>query len=168
MDNSLENNTELADKIKNLYYKNRLWIFLLASTVLIAIASVIILKTINIKKNNLIAEKYVQAGLYLASGKDEKAKNIFEEIINSKNKFYSILAVNLIVEKNLVKEKEKIIEYFQKLEEINYSKDKSDLIKLKKALFLIKSGETKAGEDILKNLVEENSTLGKISQQILE
>ena len=77
------------------------------------------------KKNNLIAEKYVQAGLYLASGKDEKAKNIFEEIINSKNKFYSILAVNLIVEKNLVKEKEKIIEYFQKLEEINYSKDKS-------------------------------------------
>ena len=39
-------------------------------------------------------------------------KILFEEIILSKNKFYSILALNTILEKKLEKDKNKIIKIF--------------------------------------------------------
>ena len=39
------------------------------------------------KNNKLISEKYVQAGLYLASNDKEKAKDYYNDIILSKNKF---------------------------------------------------------------------------------
>ena len=49
----------------------------------------------------MISEKYVKAGILLSNNKNEKAlKNYYEEIILSKNKFYSILALNTIIEKN--------------------------------------------------------------------
>ena len=55
------------------------------------------------KKNSLISEKYVQADLFLSNKNSEKAKKIFEEIIFSENKFYSILALNTILEEDLEK-----------------------------------------------------------------
>ena len=70
--------------------------------------------------------------LYLASENKDKAKKIYEEIILSKNDFYSILALNKIVEKNLVIEENKVLEYFNILEKSISSKDEKDLIILKK------------------------------------
>ena len=43
-----------------------------------------------IKSNNLISEKYISTGLYLSTKDIEKSKNFYEEIILSKNKFYSV------------------------------------------------------------------------------
>ena len=71
----------------------------------------------NEKKNKLIAEKYIQAGLYLTSENEENAILLLEEIIQSKNNFYSILALNIIVEKNLIKRQNKVLEYFKILED---------------------------------------------------
>ncbi len=168
MDNSLENNTKFKEKLILFYNNNKYKIYLFMFVLLISIISIIAFNILKKKENNLMAEKYVQAGLYLASNNNKEAKNLYEEIINSKNKFYSILALNLIIEKNLITDQKKILDYFQLLEKINYSKDKIDLIKLKKALYLIKFGDKNSGNNILKNLVKENSTIGKISKQILE
>ena len=66
------------------------------------------------KKNSLIAEKYIQAGIYLANKKNADATLIFEEIIESKNKFYSILSLNTILEKKLLTDKKKNLINFQK------------------------------------------------------
>ena len=41
-----------------------------------------------------------KAGLLLAEQKNYEANEIFGNIIMSKNKFYSILALNAIIEKN--------------------------------------------------------------------
>ena len=46
----------------------------------------------------MISEKYIQAGLYLASKDEKKSKDLYEEVILSNNKFYSILALNTILE----------------------------------------------------------------------
>ena len=62
----------------------------------------------------------------------------------SKNKFYSILALNTILEKNLVEKEEKILGYFKTLESINFSEDTKDIINFKKALFLIKMSDFRA------------------------
>tara|TARA_B100000767_G_C19307628_1_gene346217 strand:+ start:59 stop:457 length:399 start_codon:yes stop_codon:yes gene_type:complete len=123
--------------------------------------------TINIKKkNNLIAEKYIEAGLYLASNKKEMSKNVYEEIILSKNKFYSILALNIILEKNLVSDKNKILDYFQLVEESNKSNEYKDLIIFKKALYLIKNGSRQKGNLLLKNLIENESKFKPLAEEI--
>jgi len=91
-----------------------------------------------------------------------------EEIVLSKNDFYSILALNLILEKNLITEKKKIIKYFKILEETTSAKDKNDLIKFKKALYLMKNSDNEKGENIMKNLMDQNSNLKPIIKELLE
>ena len=55
----------------------------------------------------MIADKYLKAGIFLSNNNKDDAKNLYEEVVLSKNKFYSILALNVIIEKDLVKDKEK-------------------------------------------------------------
>ena len=51
---------------------------------------------------------YITAGIYLLSKDYEKSKSIYKEIILSKNKFYSVLALNNIIENALEKDNEEI------------------------------------------------------------
>ena len=167
MDQSEENNKELKDKILNFYSLNKLKIFFTILIIILAIFTFFFMKFTNEKKNIIIGEKYIKAGLYLASSDMSKAKTIYEEIILSENNFYSILSLNTIIEKNLVSDKNKIIDYFKTLEKSITSKDQKDLIKLKKALFLFKESEIEAGNSLLKELIEENSNLKKIAQDLI-
>ena len=91
------------------------------------------------KETNSISEKYIQVGLLLSSNENEKSKILLEEIILSKNKFYSILALNILLENNLENDKNKILNYFQIVEKSNKLKSYKDLIVFKKALYLIKN-----------------------------
>jgi hypothetical protein len=131
------------------------------------IISLIFIKQNNQKKNNLIAEKYVQAGILLNSNQKKKAKNIYEEIILSKNNFYSILSLNTIIEKELVSDKKRIMEYFDLLEKSTKEINQKDLLVLKKALFLIKSSDIETGNYLLKSLVDKNSSISKIARDLL-
>ena len=76
--------------------------------------------------------------------------------------------MNTLIEKNLITDKNKILDYFQQLEKRNYSKYDSDIIKFKKALYLIKIGDKEIGLNILKKLVEEESFLKKTIQEIID
>ena len=119
------------------------------------------------KKNILIAEKYVKAEIYLTSNKPENAKELYEEIILSKNRFYSILALNKVIEKTLISDKNIILKYFNILENSISKEDQKDLIILKKALFLIKNSENQKGENLLKKLISKNSVLKTLSLELL-
>ena len=122
----------------------------------------------NQTNNILIAEKYVQAGLQLSANKKEKAKNLFEEIILSKNKFYSILSLNSIIENGLINDKNKILNYFEILQDINNSDEKKDLIAFKKALYLIKLSERDKGEKLLKDLIKKNSQFKILAEEVIK
>ena len=91
----------------------------------------------------MIAEKYVQAVLNLSQNKETEAKNLLDEIILSENKFYSVLALNRVVEKNLIDNDEKILEYFNIVENLNLNEEDLDLLIFKKALFLLKTSKKK-------------------------
>lgn len=162
---------------KELVFKQRLTSFIkenkikFITFIILIIISVIVLLFLYEKKekeNILLSEKYIKAGLLLSNNKNLEAKNKYEEIILSENKFYSLLAVNTILEKNLVEEKEKILEYFLILEKINYSKELNNLIRLKKALYLLKEEDYDAGKKILNNLIKEDSNLKSIAQQLVK
>jgi hypothetical protein len=167
MNQSVENKIEIKDKLVNFYNNNRLKIFSIIFIVLVSVIAFYLFKQNQIKKNNLVAEQYIKAGIYLSSNKKDDAKRIFQNIILSKNEFYSVLALNQIIEKNLISDKNKILEYFDLLEKINRSEEKQDLISLKKALYLIKMSDVKEGEALLENLIDKNSELKSIAKEII-
>ena len=167
MDQELDKKIELKDKII-LFLKNnkrKLIIFLLI--VFTIIFSVIFIKINEEKKNILMSEKYIQAGIYLTSNNKEKSKELFEEIILSKNSFYSILSLNVILEKELETDQNKILIYFDLIEKNIISKSQNELLTLKKALYLIKISKTFEGERLLKQLLENNSKYKTIAKEII-
>ena len=155
---------ELASFIKENKFK-------IITILVLIITSIIVLLILHERKeseNISLSEKYIKAGLLLSNNKNFEAKNKYVEIILSKNKFYSLLALNTILEKNLVKEKEKMLEYFLILEKINYSKELYNLILLKKYLYLFKEQDYDAGKKILNNLINEDSNLKSTAQQLIK
>ena len=64
------------------------------------------------KKNKEISEKYINAGIYLTSKDFSNSKKIYKEIILSKNKFYSPLALNNIIENDLEKDNNEVLKQF--------------------------------------------------------
>ena len=168
MEQKIENKLEIKSKLLKFFNRNKTSILILLIIFFVMISSFIYMDNYNKKKNKLISEKFIQAKLNLSSDKKRNAKLILEEIVLSKNDIYSILALNLIVEKNLITEKNQIIKYFKILEETTSAKDENDLIKFKKALYLIKNSDTEKGENIMKNLIDQNSNLKPIIKELLE
>ena len=119
------------------------------------------------KKNILISEKYIQAGLLLSANENEKSKKLLEDIILSKNEFYSVLALNTILEKNLEKDENKVLNYFEVVGNLSLRQEQRDLVILKKALFLIKISKTDEGKKLLKKLIAEESKFKSLSEEIL-
>ena len=168
MDQSTEKKLVEKNKILDFYKNHKTKICFTIFTLLMVITSLIFFNYKNNKNNIIIGEKYIEAGLYLASNKNDKAKIIYEEIILSKNKFYSILALNTIIEKKLISDKSKILEYFDILQNRVSSKSSYDLIILKKALYLMNEMELQEGKDLLKNLEINNSSLKSIAKELLK
>ena len=162
-----ENKIDFKSKIIFFYSKNKFKIFLIAGVILIASIFLIFLDINKNKKNNLISEKYVQAGIYLASGNDKDAKILLDEIILSRNNFYSILALNVILDKNLEIKKDLILNYFKVVEKMNISKEQRDLVILKKGLYLLKYSNSDEGEKLLKSLIDSNSALKSLVEEIV-
>ncbi len=168
MEENLEKKINFLEKLLLFLKKNKLRLFILIFLIFLLILFVIFYKISNDKKNQLISEQYIQAGIYLSAQDENKAKKMYEKIILSKNKFYSILALNTILEKNLETNENKILKYFEILENLNISKEQKDLIILKKALYFIKNSKIAKGKDLLNNLIQNNSKYKEISQEILD
>ena len=117
--------------------------------------------------NELLGEKYIQAGIYLTSEENEKSYEIYKDLIFKKHKFYSILALNTIVEKNLETDAEKILKYFEEVEKISIDKNQRELILFKKALYLLKNFNDNRGMDILKKIVESDSSFKFLAEDII-
>ena len=168
MEQSLDKNIELKDRILSFCRRNKYKIYFFITILIITIISFTFLNTHKKNNNKKIAEKYVQAGIYLSAGKKEMAQKFYEEIILSENKFYSILSLNSIIEQNLTSDKKKILEYFEILENINFSEDQRDLIIVKKALFLLKFSDAEKANNLLKKLKDKDSNLKLIIDEIID
>ena len=166
MDQGLDKKLDLKERmfsfIKN--HKLKLLFFILAS-IIFTICFFVFIENVK-KKNIFISEKYVKAGLLLSNSQNDEAIKYYEDIILSKNKFYSILALNIILEKNLVTDNKIILSYFKLLEKENYPDELNDVILFKKALYLLKRGDIKTGEEILNFLINKNSNLKSLAIEV--
>lgn len=168
MSESLEKKKDLRDRIILYLRGNKRKILLSIVCVLLTIISIISFNVYKLNKNELISEKYIQAKLLLQNENKSEANKILEEIIFSKNKFYSILALNTILERNLIEDRVKIIEYFKLLEKMNIEEEQRDIIVLKKALYLIKHSDKEKGYEILKEISNSDSPIKFLAKEILD
>ena len=168
MEENINIKSSFKNKLTNFYNFNKIKVYLFAFILLALMIIIVFIKNNNEKKNVLISEKFIQAGVLLSSNKKDQAKNIFEEIILSKNSFYSILALNILIEKELITNKEEVLRNFKIVEKSVSNQDSKDLIKLKKALYLINISEVEKGNILLKDLVDKNSKQKNIAEEILE
>ena len=155
------------EKIIEIYKENKLKTFFLIGLFLSLIISLMYLNIHDKKKNKIISEKYIEAGIYLASNKKEKSRIIYEEIILSKNEFYSILALNTILENKLISDEKKLLEFFEIVEKANSSNYQKDLLTFKKGLFLLKISKIKEGNDLLNSLVKSESKFKQLAEEVL-
>ena len=165
MEEKLETKLTFKEKMINFFQFHKVKIFISLCAILITVITTIFIQQKKEKNNILMAEKYVQAVLNLAQKKESEAKNLLDEIILSGNKFYSVLALNKIIEKNLINKNEKILEYFNLLENLDFNEDELDLLKFKKALFLIKISKNLEGNNLLERLIKKNSKFKKLAEE---
>ena len=167
MEIDIQDKIEPKNKFLNFYSVNKFKIYILGTILIIILISGFLFKSSLEKKNSLIAENYVKAGLYLAAGKNNESLNIYKKIIYSENEIYSILALNTILEKNLIPEKEVILDYFLSIEKKIHSKELKDLLLFKRALYLMKNKKNKEAEKILSNLIDSKSKIKSLVQEVI-
>jgi len=167
MQQNQDNNIEVKNRIIDFLVKNKKLIISFLIIAIVIISSLIFIKIKNDKKNELISEKYIEAGIYLSNKEINKSIKIYDEIILSKNKFYSILALNALIEKNLIEDKDKMLNYFEIIEDLKIDKDRRDLLLLKKALYLKKYSSSEESEKLLRKLIDTDTKLKEIVEEIL-
>ena len=168
MDQDSDKNLEFTNKLKLFFIKQKIKIILIFFTLILISVIFFVMKIFQERENISISEKFIKANVYLSSGNKDKSKELYEEIIKSKNKFYSILALNTILEKALENNEDVIINYFDILQDLSIPPEQKDLLIFKKALYLIQISKTEEGKSLLRKLSNSGSYLKSISDQILE
>ena len=167
MDKELDHKQE-KNNFLFLLNKHETKIILFISIIVIGIFLIVLINIFNEKKNSEISEQFLKAGILLSSNQKNESKKILEKIVLSKNAFYSKLALNILIEKNLIRDKEKVLNLFEIVEKAEKYKDQKDLIIFKKALFLIKNGNKSEGDKILNYLISSNSSVKSLAQDIIK
>ena len=168
MEDNINKEFELKDKVLNFATNNKKKFILLGIAIIFFTFLMTYLYIDKKNKNELISEKYIQAGLYLSLDEKDKAKILLEEIIEKKNNFYSPLALNTIIERNLETDKDKILYFFTIIENTKKDRNQNDLIQLKKALYLLQISEIEKGNEILRNLIKLDSNFKSVAEDIIK
>lgn len=167
MSQNFNNKIEFKEKVLELFKKNKFKFLILFFILLISLISYQVINISNKKQNIFLSETYVKVGILLAENKREESKKYLEKIIKEGDNFYSLLALNIFLEENLISDKNKILYYFDIIEGKNFSDELKDLILFKKALFLIKTNDNELGIKILSNLVQKDSKLKILAQEVI-
>ena len=105
-----------------------------------------------------VSENFIEAKILLAQEENLKSLDYLKSIILQKDKVYSPLSLFLIIDNNLEKNKEVIIQYFDELLSINALEDEDiNLLKLKKAIYISNSAKEQNMLDLLNPIINSNS-----------
>ena len=123
-------------KIKIFFDKYKIGIYSFLAILIISIFSLFIYIDYKEDKKILLAEKYVNAKIYIENQENQKAKKILYEIIHSNNSVYSTLAFFLVLNENLTTDQKEISKLYESvLANNDFDNDIKQLIILKKIIF---------------------------------
>ena len=168
MDINSDNSQSKQNRISFFINKNKKKILISTIVIILLFLSLFFFQINNNRKNILLSEKFMNAQIYLSTDKKIEAQNIYDELIKSKNKFYSNMALNMIIENDLEKDSSIVLNYFEIVESITKDNKQKDLINFKKALYLIEISKAGEGKKILQKLSDKESDLKFMIDEILE
>jgi len=166
MENEIIDKKDLIEKSVDILKKKKKLLFSILFIIIAILSVIIFLNYYQNNQNEKISEQYIKAGIHLSSKDNEKSKLIYKEIIFSKNKFYSILALNNIIENNLEENSDEILKLFEIIENINITTEQQNLVKLKKALYFKKISRDTDGNKLLKEIIADNSIWKEAAMEI--
>ena len=167
MENKIVSEPNGINKIKNLVIRYKKLLLILLTIILVSVIGSIFFNYNQENKSKIISENYIKAGIFLSNNNKEKSKNIYKQIILSKNKFYSPLALNNILENNLEIKNNEVLKFFEVVESIKLPNEQKNLIKIKKALYLIKISRPEVGNKLLEEIILSNSVWSNMASEIL-
>ena len=167
MEQNLNNNTEIKARLINFYKENKIKVQIILIGTILIIFLITFLEIKKEKKNNLISEQYINAGIFYTKNEKDKAKKIYEDILKTNHSFYTTLALNNLLEKNLETNKNKVLEYFDIVEKLQKNEEQKDILKFKKALYLLKNLENEEAKKLLNELIDSDSKIKKIAEEAL-
>lgn len=149
--------------------KNSKLLILLLVTILIFLFTYLFYKNLQDKSNIQIAEKYTTASILIKQNKIEESKILLEAIIKKKHQFYSPLSLYLIIDNDIENDNKKIISFFdQILKNNSISNENLNLIKIKKAIYLINIDDEKLIIETLNPVINSNSVWREIAINLIK
>ena len=126
------------------FNKNKKKLVLIVVAAILIVFALIIFNEFKKKQFIEISEKYNSAKILIERGNPNEALKILEDLILKKNKFYSPSALNLIIDKELINDKKKVLSFFEEIISNNkLDTETKNLFIFKKIVFI--------GDDIKEN-----------------
>tara|TARA_B100000029_G_scaffold452931_1_gene478419 strand:- start:1795 stop:2442 length:648 start_codon:yes stop_codon:yes gene_type:complete len=124
-------------KLRKFYDSYKILIFSFILIFIISLGSFIFYLEKKEQKKILISENYIKAKIYLESGKKNEAVEILKEGIFSNDPTYSSLCFFIILNQELITNREELLILFDHLLQNNkFEKEVKNLLVFKKALFI--------------------------------
>ena len=132
-------NNSFQNKISNFIKKKLKYLITIAFFLILILFGYFFYKDVKKKNEIQVSADYTQASIQFNQKKIDEAKILLENVINKNHRFYSALALYFIIDNNLEKDSFKIINFFDQILTIKtIDKENLNLIKIKKAIFLLK------------------------------
>ena len=156
------------DQAFNFAKKNIKNLIILLTLVFIFLITFLFYSNAQEKNNIKIAEQYTKASILIKEKKINESKLLLKYIIEKKHKFYSPLALYLVIENNIIDDSDYIISSFDKILKINSLEGEHlDLIKIKKAIYLINLDDEKLITKTLDPIINSNSVWRNMSINLI-
>ena len=124
------------NKLKIFYNKYKILFFSILSLLFVLVALISFFYKNEESKKIILSENYIKAKIFIKEGNKEEAKNILKDIIVENNSTYSTLALFLIINENLIKEKSDLLSIFDKvIEKKAIDVELKNLVIFKKMLY---------------------------------
>lgn len=101
--------------LNEFFNKNKKKLFLIIIILIFIFFALIIFNEYKKKQFVEISEKYNSAKILIEKNNPDEALKILEDIILKKNRFYSPSALNLIIDNKLIKDKKKVLSFYDEI-----------------------------------------------------
>jgi predicted negative regulator of RcsB-dependent stress response len=163
---TLSNN--IQNKTLSFLKKNLKNLIILAFFLILLLFSYFFYSELRKKEEVKISGNYVEASFQFEQKKLGESKELLEKIIVKKHKFYSPLALYFIIDNNLEADTSKIINFFDEILSINtIDKENLNLIKIKKAIFLINLDDEELIIKTLNPIINSDSVWKKMAIELI-
>ena len=146
------------EKVKNFFINNKKFLISILLTIILLVVGYFVYDEYKDNKKKKIADQFNLSSIEFILGKNENIESEMIEIIESKNKTYSPLALYFLLDNNIIDSKEKINRLFDIIiNDTNLDKEIKNLNIYKKALYNSDSGSENNLLKILKPLINSES-----------